>query len=166
MVIIQKICSFYGISKGEITIGCDGLSALNRAFSVVSILDPNEPSYDLLGAIKHYQAHSTIQWKIQHVEGHQDDHTALYKLDRWSKLNIEMDKLAKDFMRTARSQPRHFEIQSEPWSLWIGGEKISRKLSKKLYERVDVKEAWDYWESRNIPHRCFDSVHWDAVGQA
>ncbi len=163
MVIIEKHCYFYGILEGEITIGCDGLSALNRAFSVVSILDP---SYNLLGAIKHYWAHSTIQWKIWHVEGHQDDHTSVHKLDRWSKLNIKMDKLAKDFMRTARSQPRHFEIQSEPCSLWIGGEKISRKLSEKLYERVHVKEAQDYWESRNIPHRCFYSVHWDAVGQA
>ncbi len=110
MVAVDKLCSFYGITAGEITLGCDGLSALNRAFSFVSILHPNEPSYDLLGAIKHYWANSPLQWKIKHVEGHQDDYAEVDQIDRWGKLNIEMDRLAKDFMRKAKAQPRHFEI--------------------------------------------------------
>jgi hypothetical protein len=77
-----------------------------------------------------------------------------------------MDRLAKDFMREAKAQPRHFEIQSEPWSLWFREEKLSRKFSKSPYDLVHVKEARLYWESRNIPPTTFDSVHWEAVGQA
>jgi hypothetical protein len=79
--IVDKICSFYGISEGEQHLGVI-LSALNQAFSLVSIICPNEPSYDLLGVMKHFWVNnSPIQWKIRHVAGHQDDHTAVDKLD-------------------------------------------------------------------------------------
>lgn len=61
MVMVDKLCSFHNIAEGEITFGCDGLSVLNKAFSVVYILHPNKPSYDLIEAIKRLWAHSPIQ---------------------------------------------------------------------------------------------------------
>jgi hypothetical protein len=53
------------------------------------------------------------------MKGHQDDHTALESLDRWAKLNIEMDAKAKNHMAIARRTPRHYMIAHEPWSLVV-----------------------------------------------
>lgn len=70
---------------------CDGLSALNRAFSYVALISANEPSYGLLAAIQHQWLYAKIQQRISHVKGHQDDDSPIEKLDRWGKLNIKMD---------------------------------------------------------------------------
>ncbi len=80
MIVIYRICKYYHIN-GNIEFGCDGLSAINRAFSYVSLISVDEPSYDILAAIRHLWAYSPIQWKIRHAEGHQDDHCTFESLD-------------------------------------------------------------------------------------
>jgi hypothetical protein len=35
---VNKLCKYYEITDGEIELACDGLSALDKAFSYVSIL--------------------------------------------------------------------------------------------------------------------------------
>ncbi len=95
MVAVHNICSFYKITEGNIEFACDGFSALDKAFSYVSMISVDEPSYDMLLAIRQQWAYSPILWKIRHVEGHQDDMQSVESLDRWGKLNVEMDKAAK-----------------------------------------------------------------------
>ncbi len=92
---VNKLCEYYEILDGEIELACDGLSALDKAFSYVSILHVDDSNYDLLGAIQYQWKNSPVHWKFRHVAGHQDDHTSVDNLDRWGKLNVEMDHLAK-----------------------------------------------------------------------
>ncbi len=119
MIVVNNICSFYNIQEGTIEFACDGLSALNRAFSyVVSLLSVAEPSFDMLVVIHRQWVHSTILWKICHVEGHQDDKRPADSLDRLGKLNVEMDMVAKQYIAIAKQQPRHYLLKHDPWSLW------------------------------------------------
>jgi hypothetical protein len=57
---------------------------------------------------------------------HQDEHASLDSLDHWGKLNVEMDRLAKAYMPIAMQHPRHYLLQSEPWSIWIGDKKSAK----------------------------------------
>jgi hypothetical protein len=167
LVLIKHLCEVHNISDGSIEVGCDGLSALNRAFSYVSIINADEPSYDLLAAIQHYWKFSPISWKIRHVKGHQDDHKSIDQLDRWSRLNVEMDQLAKGYISTAKNAPRHFAVHSEPWSLWVHDKKISSELSNTIYEIVHVKSVRDYWISKGrITSDTFDDMAWESIKQA
>jgi hypothetical protein len=50
LIMVNKLCEYYEISDGEIELACDGLSALDKAFSYVSILHVDDSNYDLLGA--------------------------------------------------------------------------------------------------------------------
>jgi hypothetical protein len=53
MIMVKHICSYHHISEGSIELACDGLSALNKALSQMSILQLEDPNYDLFAAIKH-----------------------------------------------------------------------------------------------------------------
>jgi hypothetical protein len=67
LMFASKLCSYYDVMQGSIEIPCDGLSALNRSFSYVAVLSPDEPSYALLSAIRHLWQHSPISWKTRHI---------------------------------------------------------------------------------------------------
>jgi hypothetical protein len=82
MIMVNRLCEFYDIKEGEIELACDGLSALDKCFSHVSVLHVDDPNYDLIGAIKHQWIFSPVFWKVRHVAGHQDDHRAVESLDR------------------------------------------------------------------------------------
>lgn len=58
------------------------------------------------------------------MEGHQDDMQSVESLDRWGKLNVEMDKAAKSHMSIAGQRPRHYVMKYEPWSLWYNSHKV------------------------------------------
>ncbi len=108
MITVKHICEHHKIKEGAVELACDGLSAIDKAFSYVSLLHIDEPDFDLIAAIKHQWQHSPILWKVRHVRGHQDKHTAIDNLDRWSRLNVEMDQLAKAYIEVAKVRPRHF----------------------------------------------------------
>lgn len=160
-------CSFYNIQEGTIEFACDGLSALNRAFSHVSLLSVAEPSYDMLVAIRRQWVHSTILWEIRHVEGHQDDKRSVDLLDRWGKLNVEMDMAAKQYIATAKQRPRHYLLKHDPWSLWYNNHKLVKNVKETLYNIVHSVEARVYWtDKEKIENQCFDYLNWDAIGLA
>jgi hypothetical protein len=164
---INKLCEHYEICTGGIEFACDGLSALNRCFSYVSVIQVSEPDYDLLSFIQHLWKHSPIEWKVRHVKGHQDDFKSSNDIDRWGTLNIEMDSLAKGHISYAKTCPRHFALSYEPWSLWRNGEKIEKKLDQTLYELVHAHIAKDYWTSRGkISTDNIHQVHWDGIHHA
>jgi hypothetical protein len=163
----KKLCEFFNITQGSIELGCNGQSALDKAFNYVSIIKIEDSNYDLLFAIRNLWAYSPLTWKFRHVKGHQDDHSPHEKLDRWAKLNVEMDKRAKQHMEIAKRSPRHFMIAAEPWSIWYHGKKIMSDLTETLYDLVHSDEAKEYWKRKdNLSDTDIDSVNWDLIGVA
>jgi hypothetical protein len=164
---VNKLCTFHGITGGGIEFACDGLSALNTAFSYVSVISTSKPSYDVLAYIQFLWKNSPVQWKIRHVSGHQDDRSNICDIDRWGQLNIEMDRQAKQHIAYARTKPRHFSLAMEPWSLWFDGNKIITDIENKIYERVHAPEAQAYWTKRkNLNEDAYSRIHWEAISSA
>jgi hypothetical protein len=93
----------------------------------------------------HFKHHtSPIDWHTHHVKGHQDDYNNLNQLDRWSKLNIEADLIAKNHLQQAASTPSQYTIATEPWSIWMEGEKITKNIKSVVYERLHSSPAQQY----------------------
>lgn len=70
----KNLCNFYKITTGSIELGCDGQSALDKAFN-----------------FRDLWVSSSITWKFRHIKGHQDVHKSMDSLDHWAMLNVEMD---------------------------------------------------------------------------
>jgi len=88
LVMVQKLCAVFNIIEGTIHLGCNGQSALHRAFSD-SPISPDEPQNDLLSVLHHHRCKSPLLWKTRYiVEGCQDDTRNLDQLDTWAMLNI------------------------------------------------------------------------------
>jgi hypothetical protein len=51
LLMVNKFCEFYKFYSGTIEFACNGLSALNKAVFFISIVQVDNPSYDLLWAI-------------------------------------------------------------------------------------------------------------------
>jgi hypothetical protein len=167
LLTVNKLCEFFNVDSGSLELGCDGQSALDKAFNQVSILQVGDSNYDMLFAIRSLWALSPIKWKFRHIMGHQDDHVALDKLDRWAKLNIEMDKRAKQHIHIAQRSPRHYMIYAEPWSVWSHGKKIVTDFSDTIYDIVHSNEAKSYWAKKDdIPEEVVDSIDWDMIKAA
>jgi hypothetical protein len=77
LVFAKKMCEFFQITSRAIELCCDGQSALDNAFNFVSLIQLEDPNYDLLQAIRTLWASSPLTWKFRHVRGHQDDHTSI-----------------------------------------------------------------------------------------
>ncbi len=101
MLTVHKSCQYFNNTAGAIELDCDGMSAIDRAFSCLTILNIEEPCYDLISAIKKLWAHSPILWKVQHVRGHQEEEKQISELSRLELLIIEMDNEAKAFLNKA-----------------------------------------------------------------
>ncbi len=167
LVFVKQLCEFYQISSGSIELGCDGQSALDKAFNYVYLIRVEDANHDLLQAIRTLWAYSPISWRFKHVKGHQDDHTALGSLDRWAKLNIEMDAKAKNHMAIAKRPPHHYMIVHEPWSLWFEDKKITSDLPITIYDLVHASSAKEYWRQKdNLTSEAIESVNWESIDKA
>ncbi len=101
------------------------------------------------------------------MKGHQDDVSHFAALDRWARLNVEMDKRAKQHIGVARRSPRHYLVEYKPWSLWLHGTKIIQDLSTTVYDLIHADLAKEYWKIKdNTTREVIDSVNWDAISIA
>jgi len=146
ITIVNHICCYFNITEGFIEFAWDGLLALHKVFHS-SKISLNDSDYDIIMAARRAVTISPIKWHTRHVRGHQDRDKA-HQLDKWERLNIEVDAEARDFLHTAKRIPRHYIIGLEPWSLWYNEEKLS-KIPSILYDLVHSREARLYWINKN-----------------
>jgi hypothetical protein len=71
------------------------------------------------------------------------------ELDRWAKLNVEMDQRAKNYIAVVKRSPRHCKISQEPWSLWFNKTKIVSDPANSIYDLVHSDEAKTYWGKKD-----------------
>ena len=163
---LHHICGYFGITQGNIIIGCDGSSTLSRAFADTTPASVEAPSYDLLMAIHHFRAKSGLTWQTTWIKGHQDDNTDFEQLDRLSQLNAIADQMAKSMLPMARSSNRRQNVEGAPWSVWHLGSKLPSPVSQ-IYEIVHSQEALKYWQQKGkVEPLLLDFIDWKAIGDA
>jgi hypothetical protein len=124
-----------GIASGSVEVGCDGLSALNKAFDTWPP-EPANPHFNLLSALRKMIPSSPLKWTIRHVLGHQDN-DATAELDDWALQNVRMDNLAKIFWMThSHSAPIFRPISGEGFQVWMGNHKPSSHPSSTFFHHV------------------------------
>ena len=170
LIAVKMICQFHDIQEGTVTMACDGQSALNKAKFAYEAASPEQPQYDLIGAIWKLREESPITWKFHWVKGHQDDKKKTSFLDRWESLNVRMDTLAKEHWEDTFQQTiRQYSIHGEPWPVWIGDRKISSCLKGMLTTHIDGGPCMAYWKKKERFGELQNPEHeidWDANNKA
>jgi hypothetical protein len=161
-----ELCKYHSIKEASITIACDNLSALMNSLDPDTYTSIQDPDHDLIIAIQKLLLSPGITWLHRHVRGHQDDKKDISALDRWEKLNIEMDALAKLTLSQPHSLPSQTS-KGEPWSIWIDNEKIIKDIANNIYEHIHGKEAIDYWlQKEKLNSETRSLMVWDPIGKA
>ncbi len=122
------------VLAGHVTVGLDGEQAMKEAFGDWP-LDPGRPDYDMLQHIRGMILASPLTFSSRWIESHQDDSKSVAHLDRWGKLNVECDGLAKSFWNTnalAQTWIPNRQFGFEKWSVWIAQKTMSTVDQKKL----------------------------------
>ena len=165
----KMLCEQYNIANGKITYGCDNDTALHNSHQEL-VTSPKHPHFDILMATRKVMSSCPIQWCPQEVKGHHDNEDGDHELNIYELLNCECDEGAKAFWYFCTSiedtQPI-WEIEHEPWSLWINGKKICTKLDEAIRTAVDGRNILDYWKKK-YPNgiQGVESTDWDALGKS
>ena len=155
---------------GEVTVACDGLSALEKSFSNWH-LHPQQAQFDLLSAIRGVRANMTVTWVTRHVKGHADEHKSWSRLDWWEQRNVEVDRAAQQYRkvlsrRTNLSYPNPW-FPTERWALFINGEKQSRLDPLVLQSVITAPALKEYWIKKGrFPADAYSLIDWTSVERA
>jgi hypothetical protein len=167
--LLYCVCTAHSVTEGSVEVGLDGDQARKAAFGSWP-LDPGSPDYDLLQHIRGMILASPLTFTSRWIESHQDDHSALVTLDRWGKLNVECDGLAKSFWNTnslANTWMANLAFGHEKWSLWIEGKKLSQIDKQKLYSFTFAERTRTYWHRKHsLTPELITSINWEACGDA
>jgi hypothetical protein len=152
---------------GTIIIGCDGLSALNKARLESDFSNPNEPQFDIITSIRQIRQQSAAEWQWRHIKGHQDDVRPIHDLDQWSQWNIAMDAAAKAHWSKTVGKSVSEPLVGEPWPTVVDGRKIVSNLRQVLRTACTIPPALEYWRRKDrFGSARPEEIDWDSLGSA
>jgi hypothetical protein len=166
---LHSICIAHAITEGKVEVGLDGDQARKEAFGAWP-LDPSRPDFDMLVHIRGMIKVSPLTFSSRWIEAHQDDSQSFTMLDRWGKLNVECDGLAKGFWNTnalAKTWAPSITFGFEKWALWIDKKKLSKVDKKKLYAFTFESRTREYWHRKHsLTPELITSINWEACAAA
>jgi len=159
---VKKFITGMGLTKGPMTIACDGLSALKQA-QYQQYTDPTVAHYDLIGAICQLQDMLPVDITFEHVKGHQDNSQSLALL--WTTwMNIKMDAWAKQKAQTPYQGPAQYNIPFKGWRCKIQGQRQLKNLLISLQDHINGITIQQHWATkRQYGHGTANMVDWEAT---
>ena len=91
--IVESLTAKFNITEGLITLGCNGLNAIQMAIDQLSSFSCTSNHFYILTEIHKITEESNITWIWRHVKYHQDGYMG--PLDIWEYLNFPCDTVAK-----------------------------------------------------------------------
>ena len=166
---LEVLCSLHKITSGAIELGLDGEGAYKAIF-VSGPPQANDKAYDLLRAIRTKIACLPITVTGRHIKGHRDEEVAYYKLNRWERLNVQMDKAAKRRLAAAKQNPpaANRRLGVETLAVYFQGQKLSDINKPALYQEIYGKRTKARWvQLHKIPtHLVDNNIAWEALHTA
>ena len=166
---VHVVTSVHNVPSGHVTVVCDNEQAL-RVFEPDYFPDPKGANFDLVHALWTLIRNSPIRWSATHVHGHQERNVRWSRLSRHSRLNVAMDKIAKQFWRHlihSHSGPPpqpDIRIHGEGWQIWRGTRKITQPTIDALYDEIQDDTTQMWWVRHGLlDHSAKDEVDWEAT---
>ena len=172
VLVVEMIKEVWGLSKGGILMGCDGIEALNQSLNIQKNMTVcHQQQFDILSGIQGYVRTSNIEYLPFHVKGHQDSKKKLEDLNRLELMNVEVDLYAKDFWAEkyapALIKQRKYLKYKLPMGMWnvsFMGTRVINNLIPFLRESIEGGKAAEYWvnKRKRFNKDSFFEVDWEA----
>ena len=109
-----------------------------------------------------------VEWEW--VEGHQDDHVNFAKLSPLAQDNVQVDLLAKRYLKhciTAGITAPPQQFGDEGCAIFLSGKKLSHLDQERLYEHATQQPSKKYWARKHeISRQTIDFIDWDCIKAA
>jgi len=154
--------------KPTITIGCDGLSALNQVGLDTTIIKARMKNVDMISIINSLLSTSKFAVNREHVYGHQDDlHRPLTQIET---LNCRMDTAAKS-IALARINGESPVPQFKPTQIGYGtitcnGLLIPSRVQTSLYAHITHNSMIKWLEAHSSLDTSKVNIHWPSLAKA
>ena len=150
--------------KPTITIGCDGLSALNQVSLDTTTIKANTKNADMISIINSLLNLSNFIIIKEHVYGHQEN---LYRpLTQIEKLNYRMDTPAKsialEYMRGETAKPRFPPTQISFGTIIYKNKLIPSRIQRSLYLQITHNSMITLMEKHTYLNISNVNLHWEA----
>lgn len=123
------------VDSGTCTIYCNNKGALIAAFGHKRPT-PRWTCYDIVRKIRQATTISKIQWKHQHIKGHQDNSTAFQSLSHFAQGNFLADHFASQQTSSnhtiTATSPRRRKI----WSMTVNHKDITGNIHKRVKDAL------------------------------
>ena len=155
-LVVEIIKEVWGLTKGGILMGCDGIEALNQSLNIQKNMTVcHQQQFDILSGIQGYVRTSNIEYLPFHVKGHQDSKKKLKDFNRLELMNVEVDLYAKDFWARkyapALIKQRKYLKYKLPMGMWnisFMGTRVINNLVPFLRESIEGGKAAEYWVNK------------------
>ena len=156
---VALISKHLKIDKGKITLGCDGLGAVNIIDRKFEVTKCNMGQFDVIRGINKLRKNSNTKSSLRHVKGHQDDNTNYYQLDRWAQMNVLVDTMAKQKLSETLSDETYHQQRTNtfPFDLCpisfcsdnkIPLDSIQSHLTKAIKTAAGRKRVRRHWRKK------------------
>ena len=153
VTLVNCLCQYHHVSQGSVTVACDNTGALKPG-AIDYLPKSSQKNLDIMQALWKSIQDSPVEWKAQHVYGHQDKKIKDSNR-RLAALNCEMDSLAKQHwarvFREVQFDPApHIPIHNEGWTIWDGTTKLTSPSRNALYDQITdpITQSWWVWHKR------------------
>jgi hypothetical protein len=172
---VALICKHLKISNGHITIGCDGLGAVQIIDKEFTVTKSNANQFDMIRAINKLRRDLPIRSSLRHVKGHQDDHINFYLLDRWAQMNVLADTMAKQKLSEVLNDNTYHEHRTEtlphdlcPISFCSANRNPTNNIQAHLAKTIKItagrRRARRYWKKkRKFSDHNEHHIDWQVV---
>ena len=170
---MKEICIKYRITDGSILIGCDGITALQKANEgSPEFCSPNHKHSDILSAMNKINRSIPITINPVHVKGHQDDSCEYNELDRLAQINVDMDWKAKELLsQIYKDREINFEdYDLHPLSfqvIYVHNKPIYHRVKEEVHRHITEKKIIDHWIKKGrLTKETEEMVDWESNGRA
>lgn len=154
---IDLLCKEYGITEGDVEVGCDGqqayLVATRASYSPTTTIS----HFDISTTLHNLINNSVINWSFRHVKGHQDKILNIDKIDIWGRLNMIADVDAKvalwEHIVNQHPQPELRPLPNTLPAITINYNNepttICSKLIHNLKTHIATQTGMKYWKIKH-----------------
>jgi hypothetical protein len=167
VTVLSFLHTAYDLTGGSMIIACDNLSAGQKSLEDTGPAALSQDHHDMLRLIRDKTAKLPLTIRYQHVEGHQLKKYPGRPLDRWARVNEEMDALAKAYWHHTALEPALPEqLTGQEWTVSSHAGKLCSRLSS-LRAVITGRQLEQYWIKKGrFSRRQIDHMELRTIGKA
>ena len=166
LALTLAVCTVHQVTEGALRVCCDNEKALYLSSHKSQRVPPRRKHSDILRAIRKVRCAIPVPLTFDHVKGHQDDAVLYEDLDTASRLNVDCDLIAKNFLQASweHNGPTPQVLPHEDITVEVEGVKVCGDVGPPLRRAYGRRLMREHLSRRGtLSSTAFNHVDWEAT---